>query len=408
MDRNELRICSMQYENALQKAEQTKGEESIQYYIKAIRAQLTMANMLDGADAERHKREAERLYGYVKAEKKKENIIAADTASGAKTGGTVENENGKGKGGSIARSGDKKDDSLQGFDPASLRLNEKPSACFEDFGDMSDEIAAVVNSLDTIKNKRDYPGLAKYMSEASPHVLLYGPPGGGKTHFCKAIAKYTMENFEGSAFFLVMASSITNHLVGMSEKRLAALFEEVERYEMPVLCIDEIEALCPVRDGDSPHYANQLVSDMLQRINGAAGSTKALVIGATNYPWKIDVAIRSRLATHVYVGLPDQAHIRGYLEEHITPFLGKDPAYISAMIEMCVARLKHASYRVLEWVWQELGIIAFNNTIADNVPDKNLSEFIPLKRGEIEGVLDRVSIDYDPEYIERLRDAARW
>ncbi len=427
--RNQLRLLSMQYENALQQAIQHDGKDALVYYLEAVQAQCAMAQMLDGEDAERHKREMYRLlhhmrdeivrldikipdalrqqmstYGIELPEKQVDALQHSGAASNVpeRNSGTSAREKGSPKAGS------RSDDALHGFDPVQLRLKEVPSASFADFGDMTTEIEAIVNGLDILKKKRDFPGLAEQMADASQHVLLYGPPGGGKTHFCKAIGRYVMTTFEGGAFFHVMASDIKDYLVGVSERRLAALFEEVEKYEMPVLCIDEIEALCPVRDGDNPHYVSQLVSDFQQHINGAAGSTKALIIGATNYPWRIEGAVLSRLATHVFVDLPDEKHIREYLRKHISSFLGKDPQYVDEMVDLCTKRLEHASYRVLEWIWREMGALAFRKTTAGRTADRELVEFIPLTRDEIDSIIARASIDYDPKYIARLRDKSQW
>ncbi len=427
--RNRLRLLSMQYENALQQAIQHDGKDALVYYLEAVQAQCAMAQMLDGEDAERHKREMYRLLHHMRDEIVRLDIEIPDALRKQMSsyglelpkkqvdvlehGGAASDAPERKSSAPAAEKGAKKadtksDDALHGFDPAQLKLKKVPSASFDDFGDMSTEIEAIVNGLDILKKKRDFPGLAGQMSDTSQHILLYGPPGGGKSHFCKAIGHYVMTTFEGGAFFLVMASDIKDYLVGVSERRLAALFEEVEKYEMPVLCIDEIETLCPVRDGDNPHYVSQLVSDFQQHINGAAGSTKALIIGATNYPWRIEGAVLSRLATHVFVDLPDEKHIREYLCKHISSFLGKDQRYVDEMLDLCAKRLEHASYRVLEWVWREMGSLAFKKTTAGRVADRELAEFVPLTRDEIDSIIARASIDYDPKYIARLRDNSQW
>ena len=420
----------MQYENALQHAVQCSDKEALGYYLQAVMAQHSMARMLSGEDAERHNREMYRLLNHMRDEILRLGIEIPDSLrqqmclfgielpekqSVAVNGNTsvppavpFDNAAEPGKDQAVKKPATGNDDTLHGFDPASLRFTKVPSESFADFGEMSEEIQGVVASLDTVKKMHAFPKLAEQLADVSPHVLLYGPPGGGKTHFCKAVANYVMTTFENGAFFLVKAGDIRDYLVGVSERRLKALFEEVEKYDMPVVCIDEIDTLCPVRDADSPQYITQLVAEFQQYINGAAGSTKALIIGATNYPWRIEGAILSRLSTHVFVDLPDEKHIRDYLIKRVTPFFGKDQCFVDEMLDMCAKRLENASYRVLAWLWLELGSRAFMKTTADRAPDSNLADFVPLTREEIESVLAQAKIDYNPEYMKRLKNRGLW
>jgi len=255
---------------------------------------------------------------------------------------------------------------------------------------------------------REYPGLAKQMPDQKPHVLLYGPPGGGKSHFCSAVCNYVLKHFSGGSFFLVSAGEIRASLVGVAEKRLGALFREMEKYEMPVLCIDEIETICPSRDDDKPAHMLSLVTEFLQYIEGVAGKTNAVIIGATNYPWRVDSAMRSRMGNLAYVGLPDQKHIIDYLRKHISHYLGGDEAGKEKLLEMCSERLEHASYRDLRLFEAGVSNLAFNKTVSSNPGNKQVSEFLPVGEAEIVPILDQITIDYDAKYINRLQNLELW
>ena len=413
----QIEMLSMKYEIALQKAVRENGsEKALDYYLEAATAQYELSVVMHGESAERHKREMYRLLYLVRDEiirmkvkvspevmdlmaklgvefpgaQAKEPAPSAPRAekqpAAAETVRTsAKSSEGAKPGAKSAKAsgGEEKGEDLHGFDPASVRLQEIPSASFADFGDMDESIKAIVECLTMAYERREYKNLSEQMSDRKQNILLYGPPGGGKTHFCKAIGNYVLNTFEGSAFFLVTAAQIKHSLVGVSEKRLSALFKEVANYEMPVVCIDEIETLCPPRDENVPSHVSSLVTELLQHIDGVNGKSKAVIVGATNYPWKIDKAIRSRLSTDCYVGLPDAQHIADYLKLRLRKYLGKDEAFAEQMIQLCTKRMENASYRVLDWLWLQIETISFKKTTKANPENKEIAEFMGIPSSNI-------------------------
>lgn len=431
---NRLEFLSMQYELALKNAvSDGDGIEALENYMRAAMAQYELSELTVGESSDRHRLEMRRLLNYIRDEIVRHGIAVPDevkqrmarfgicfpgipTSSEAPAQdkpATQEHASSIHKavpivGSDRAKKASEKTDDLYGFDPKSVRLTELPAASFDDFGDMGDSVEAIVECLKVAHRKLEYPELARQMSDKRQNILLYGPPGGGKSHFCKAIGNYVLNNFQGGAFYIVQASQIKHSLVGVAEKRLNALFMEVEQHDMPVICIDEIDSLCPPRDGDVPTHVSALVTEFLQHIDGVDGKSKAVIIGATNYPWKIDKAIRSRLSTSAYVGLPTMENILDYLMHRIKRYLGNDEKFIERMLQLCTSRLENASYRVLEWVWQEVETLSFNKTTQKNPQNKTVSEFVALTEEELLRIINRVSVDYDADYIMRLQDKNRW
>ncbi len=143
-------------------------------------------------------------------------------------------------------------------------------------------------------------------------VLLYGPPGTGKSYLAKAVA--TRSN---RTFFAISSADLKSKYVGESENLVRNLFHQARETRPSIIFIDEIDSLCGSRDQDGNNQG--LKTEFLVQMDGVGNDqTDVLVIGATNVPWTLDHAIRSRFAKRIYIPLPTREdRIKMFLQARI-------------------------------------------------------------------------------------------
>ncbi|QCD93951.1 ATPase family AAA domain-containing protein FIGL1 [Vigna unguiculata] len=132
-------------------------------------------------------------------------------------------------------------------------------------------------------------------------LLLFGPPGTGKTMIGKAIAGEAK-----ATFFYISASSLTSKWIGEGEKLVRALFGVASCRQPAVIFVDEIDSLLSQRKSDGEHESSRrLKTQFLIEMEGFdSGSEQILLIGATNRPQELDEAARRRLTKRLYIPLP--------------------------------------------------------------------------------------------------------
>jgi hypothetical protein len=150
------------------------------------------------------------------------------------------------------------------------------------------------------------PGLfAKFRKSAGGGVLLYGPPGCGKTMIARAVAGEIRGDF-----ISVGVSDVVSMWFGESETLLAQLFEKARGSKPCVLFFDELDALAYSRSKASSEHSRRIVNEFLAQLDGLASENEGvLVLAATNMPWDIDPAMKrsGRFSRLVFVPPPDVA-----------------------------------------------------------------------------------------------------
>jgi len=152
--------------------------------------------------------------------------------------------------------------------------------------------------IDALHKPAEY---AKYGVTIPNGMLLYGPPGCGKTFFAKHFAEEV-----GFNFMLVTPSTLKSRFVNATQENIAKMFQEAEKNAPTIIFIDEINELLPNRDSDAHEMSKSAVNEMLAQMD-RTGEKGIFIVGATNYPDMIDPAMlrAGRLDKKFYLPPPD-------------------------------------------------------------------------------------------------------
>lgn len=178
----------------------------------------------------------------------------------------------------------------------------KPSTRFEDVGGL--EALKKRIKMDIILPFQQPEMFKAYGKKIGGGILLYGPPGCGKTHIARATAG------EAKARFLsVTLDDILDMYLGQGEKRLAAVFRKAREQTPAIIFIDEVDALGGKRKKMHHNSGRTLVSQLLTEMDGVGDNNdEILVMAATNAPWDVDGALKrpGRFDRVLFVPPPDK------------------------------------------------------------------------------------------------------
>jgi len=187
---------------------------------------------------------------------------------------------------------------------------------YEDIGGLGTQIQRI---REMIELPLRYPQVFERLGIAPPKgVLLYGPPGTGKTLIARAVANETYAYFTH-----ITGPEIMGKFYGESEARLRKVFEDAQDHTPAIIFIDEIDAIAPKREemGGEKQVERRVVAQLLALMDGLESRGQVVVIGATNIPNTLDLALRrpGRFDREISIPIPDkngrleilQIHTRG-------------------------------------------------------------------------------------------------
>ncbi|KAL5482374.1 MSP1 [Sanghuangporus weigelae] len=208
-----------------------------------------------------------------------------------------------------------KNDNLKRLGHKDLKLNEYEEAIAsevihpDDIDVRFSDIGGLDNIISSLRESVIYPlvypslfSSSSSLLSAPKGVLLYGPPGCGKTMLAKALAKES-----GATFINIAVSSLTNKWYGESNKLIAGLFGLARKVQPSIIFIDEIDSFLRQRSQGDHEVTAMMKAEFMTLWDGLmSASDRILVLGATNRPNDIDPAILRRMPKHYPVELPNK------------------------------------------------------------------------------------------------------
>ncbi|MEM1518142.1 MAG: CDC48 family AAA ATPase [Nitrososphaerota archaeon] len=182
---------------------------------------------------------------------------------------------------------------------------------YEDIGGLQEQIQRI---REMIELPLRYPELFQRLGIDPPKgVLLYGPPGCGKTLLAKAVATEAEANF-----ILINGPEIMNKYYGETEAKLREIFRKAEEEAPSIIFIDEIDAIAPKRSEVTGEVEKRVVAQLLALMDGLESRGQVIVIGATNRPNALDPALRrpGRFDREIEIGIPDKRGRKEILQIH--------------------------------------------------------------------------------------------
>merc|ERR1711953_786533 len=273
-------------------------ENAVQYFLHALKyeTQSDSSKATIRAKCKQYLDRAEKLKDYVNGKKEKKPVEAGESSS-------------------------KKDDSKESDDdsdendPEKKKMQaklegaivmEKPNVKWSDVAGLD---AAKESLKEAVILPIKFPHLFTGNRKPWRGILLFGPPGTGKSYLAKAVA--TEAN--NSTFFSVSSSDLVSKWLGESEKLVKNLFEMAREHKPSIIFIDEVDSLCGSRSDNESESARRIKTEFLVQMQGVGNDTDGiLVLGATNIPWHLDAAIRRRFEKRIYIDLPEE-HARSDL-----------------------------------------------------------------------------------------------
>ncbi|XP_067652878.1 vacuolar protein sorting-associated protein 4-like [Haliotis asinina] len=272
-------------------------EHGVEYFLHAIKyeAQSDKAKESIRGKCIQYLERAEKLKQYVNKKNKKKPVMDGESSSGGKKSGDSKNN-------------DDSSDEDSDKDPEKKKFHnqltgaivmEKPNIRWED-------VAGLEGAKEALKEAVilpvKFPHLFTGNRKPWRGILLFGPPGTGKSFLAKAVA--TEAN--NSTFFSVSSSDLVSKWLGESEKLVKTLFELARENKPSIIFIDEVDALCGSRSENESESARRIKTEFLVQMQGVGNDNdNVLVLGATNIPWSLDSAIRRRFEKRIYIPLPD-------------------------------------------------------------------------------------------------------
>ncbi len=359
-------------------------EKAIFHAAKAAEFGFALAEKAGGTIGARHAEDAE---GWLEiAEKLRKNPLPT-----AMRNAECRMQNGGTNSEGVRPLGERNQESAATAD-SEFQITDDTGVTFDDIDGMA-EAKATIREMVILPMQA--PEKAKALGiKAGGGVLLYGPPGNGKTMFGKAIAHEIK-----APFFYASGAQIRSKWHGESEQKLSRLLNAAQSRPVAVLFLDEVDGLLPRRTENSSAVDNRLVTQFLSDVGGFKDSPNTLLIlGATNKPWEIDEAVfrTGRFDEKLHIGVPDAAARLGMLKRSFKTAPLADDVDLATFAE----RLENYSGSDVVGLARKAAQIAFRRSIDENADPV-------VRAADLEAAVRAIPSSITPALLKQYEDFDR-
>ncbi|KAD6453193.1 hypothetical protein R6Q59_014952 [Mikania micrantha] len=259
----------------------------------------------------------------------------------------------------------------------SIIVDRSPSVKWEDIAGLEKAKQALLEMVILPTKRKDlFTGLRR----PAKGLLLFGPPGTGKTMLAKAVASESQ-----ATFFSISASSLTSKWVGEGEKLVRTLFAVAVSRQPSVIFMDEIDSVMSARTSNEHDASRRLKSEFLVQFDGVTSNSNDLVIviGATNKPQELDDAVLRRLVKRIYIPLPDASSRRNLLKHKLK---GQQYSLPSGDLERLVKDTEGYSGSDLQALCEEAAMMPIRE-LGSNILTVKADQVRPLKYGDFRSAM---------------------
>ena len=288
-------------------------------------------------------------------------------------------------------------EALKDVEPSALReiMVEIPKVKWDEVGGLEDVKQQLKETVEWPLTNPE--GFERLGIKPPRGLLLYGPPGNGKTLIAKAIATESAANF-----IAIKGPEVMSKWVGESEKKLREVFRKAKQVSPCIVFLDELDALAPTRGtGGDNNVSDRLVDQLLTSMDGLENMEGVITIGATNRPEIIDQALLrpGRFDRMILVGEPDEDARKKILKIHT-----KSVPLKNVKLGVLAKKMVGYSGADIEGVVREAAILALRkDPKAKEVTMKHFEEALEL----VVPSITEDTVKYYEEIGKRLRRSRR-
>uniref|UniRef100_A0A1I8AH59 microtubule-severing ATPase n=1 Tax=Steinernema glaseri TaxID=37863 RepID=A0A1I8AH59_9BILA len=233
-------------------------------------------------------------------------------------------------------------------------------------------------------------------------ILLFGPPGNGKTMLAKAVAAESK-----SLFFNISASSLTSKWVGEAEKTIRCLFQIARNAQPSIIFIDEVDSILCERSDKETEVSRRMKTEFLVQLDGckSSDSDRVLVMAATNRPFELDDGILRRFPKRILIDMPDEAArislIEIVLKKHKT-----NHSLTNYQMSRLARRTDGYSNADLVSLCREAAMVPIRHLSRSQLMSTTESQVRPITSSDFEEAMQAIKPSVNTKILSKLKEFA--